>query len=36
MLQWNTKTAMVVMVALLIALAALFGNFTWDYTNFTW
>ena len=36
MLQWNTKTGLVVMVALLIALAALVGNFTWEYSNFTW
>ena len=36
MLQWNTKTALVVMVALLIALSALVGNFTWEFTNFTW
>lgn len=35
MLQWNTKTTVVVLVALLIALAALVGNFTWEF-NFTW
>ena len=36
MLQWNTKTALVLMVAVLIALAALLGNFTWEFANFTW
>jgi hypothetical protein len=36
MLQWNAKTALVVTVALLIALSALLGNFTWEFSNFTW
>ena len=36
MLQWNSKTTAVVMVALLVAIAALLGNFTWAIFNFTW
>jgi hypothetical protein len=36
MLQWNSKITALAMVALLVALAALLGNFTWDATNFTW
>lgn len=34
MLQWNKVSAMTV-VALLVALAAVLGNFTW-LLNFTW
>ncbi len=36
MLQWNSKITSLVLVALLIGLAVVFGNFTWDVTNFTW
>jgi hypothetical protein len=36
MLQWNSKTTAVVMIALLVALAAFLGNFTWHAFNFTW
>lgn len=36
MLQWNTKYTALVLVALLVVIAALLGNFTWDATNFTW
>ena len=36
MLQWNSKHTALVFVALLVAIAALLGNFTWDVTNFTW
>ena len=36
MLQWNTKLTFVVLVALLVALAAVVGNFSWVYTNFSW
>jgi hypothetical protein len=36
MLQWNSKYTALVMVALLVAIAALLGNFTWVFTNFTW
>ena len=36
MLQWNPKYTALVLVALLVAIAALLGNFTWDVTNFTW
>ena len=36
MLQWNSKTTAVVMIALLVALAAFVGNFTWALFNFTW
>ena len=36
MLQWNSKYTALVMVALLVVISALLGNFTWDFTNFTW
>ena len=36
MLQWSPKYTALVLVALLVAIAALLGNFTWDVTNFTW
>ena len=36
MLQWNSKTTALVMIALLVALAAFVGNFTWGFFNFTW
>jgi hypothetical protein len=36
MLQWNSKITSLVLVALLVALAIVLGNFTWDVTNFTW
>lgn len=36
MLQWNSKFTVLVLVALLVALSALLGNFTWDEVNFTW
>ena len=36
MLQWNSKYTALVMVALLIVIAAVLGNFTWDFSNFTW
>jgi hypothetical protein len=36
MLQWNSKYTSLVLVALLIALAVVLGNFTWDHANFTW
>ena len=36
MLQWNSKHTALVLVALLVAIAAFLGNFTWLFTNFTW
>ena len=36
MLQWNAKYTAVLMVALLVALASVLGNFTWSFLNFTW
>ena len=36
MLQWNSKYTALVLVALLVVISALLGNFTWDVTNFTW
>jgi hypothetical protein len=36
MLQWNQKYTTLALVIVLVALAALLGNFTWDFTNFTW
>jgi len=36
MLQWNSKYTALVMVALLVVIAAVLGNFTWDFSNFTW
>ena len=36
MLQWKSKHTAVVMIALLVAVAALVGNFTWALFNFTW
>jgi len=36
MLQWKTKSTAIVMIALLVALAAFLGNFTWALFNFTW
>ena len=36
MLQWNSKFTSLVLVALLVAIAMLLGNFTWDEINFTW
>ena len=29
MLQWNSKLTLIVLVALLVALAAIVGNFNW-------
>lgn len=34
MLQWNSKA--ITLVVLLVAVAAILGNFTWSLTNFTW
>jgi len=36
MLQWNSKYSAVLVISLLVALAAIVGNFTWALTNFTW
>lgn len=36
MLQWNSKLSLVVLVALLVAVAAIIGNFSWALTNFSW
>jgi hypothetical protein len=36
MLQWNSKLSLVVLVALLVAVAAVIGNFSWAFTNFSW
>lgn len=36
MLRWNSKLTFVVLVALLVALAAVVGNFSWAFTNFSW
>ncbi len=36
MLQWNSKFSSVTVVALLVVLATVLGNFTWAFTNFTW
>ena len=36
MLQWNSKVTSLALVALLVALAVVLGNFTWELTNFTW
>jgi hypothetical protein len=35
MLQWNSKFTRLTLVALLVALAVVLGNFTWA-ANFTW
>jgi hypothetical protein len=35
MLQWNSKVSAVLVVSLLVAIAAVVGNFTW-LINFTW
>ena len=35
MLQWNSKITSLVLVAVLVALAVVLGNFTWA-ANFTW
>jgi hypothetical protein len=35
MLQWNSKITSLALVALLVALAIVLGNFTWA-ANFTW
>jgi len=35
MLQWNSKITRLALVALLVALAVVLGNFTWA-ANFTW
>jgi hypothetical protein len=35
MLQWNSKHTALLVVALLVAIASLLGNFTW-LINFTW
>ena len=36
MLQWNSKYSAVLVISLLVAIAAVVGNFTWLFTNFTW
>jgi len=36
MLQWKSKNSAIVMLALLVAIAAFVGNFTWAAFNFTW
>lgn len=36
MLQWNSKYRALALVALLVVIAALLGNFTWAAANFTW
>ena len=36
MLNWNSKLTVVVLVALLVALAAVVGNFSWALLNFSW
>ncbi len=36
MLRWNSKLTLVVLVALLVALAAVIGNFSWAFLNFSW
>lgn len=36
MLNWNSKLTFVVLVALLVALAAVVGNFSWALLNFSW
>lgn len=36
MLRWNSKLTFVVLVALLVALAAVVGNFSWALLNFSW
>lgn len=36
MLQWNSRLSVVVLVALLVAVAAVIGNFSWALTNFSW
>ena len=35
MLQWNSKFSALI-VAILVVLATVVGNFTWVFTNFTW
>jgi len=35
MLQWNSKYSAVLVISLLVAIAAVVGNFTWLH-NFTW
>jgi hypothetical protein len=36
MLQWNTKVTAVLAISLLVTIAVLLANFTWQATNFTW
>jgi hypothetical protein len=36
MLQWNSKFSAVLVISLLVAIAAIAGNFTWALDNFTW
>jgi hypothetical protein len=36
MLQWNSKLTFVAVLALLVALAVVDGNFSWHVLNFSW
>ena len=36
MLQWNSKLTLVVLVALVVAVSAVLGNFSWAHINFSW
>jgi hypothetical protein len=36
MLQWNSKLTLVVLVALVAAVSAVLGNFSWAHINFSW
>jgi hypothetical protein len=36
MLQWNSKRSVVLLVALVVAVAAVLGNFSWALFNFSW
>jgi hypothetical protein len=34
--RWNSKLSLVMLVALLVAVAAVVGNFSWALFNFSW
>jgi hypothetical protein len=36
MLQWNPKVTAILAITLLVTIAALLANFTWQPPNFTW
>jgi hypothetical protein len=36
MLKWNSKLTFIAVLALLVALAVIDGNFSWHILNFSW